>query len=184
MSHQLPCLFTHTPPCAAATLGSLASLKSHPNESVGSGDPLEGICARRRKHRSTEVEKAEVASPRCRHTLLWLVQSLLGPRCHHGPFSSWASLPWFGASLIMPVPKVAQSMPGFTLFKLTSFDWFCCRLQCTHMCVFVIIVCECSVGSSGGHLIQGDLKRSQPIFLPREGFCGRERGCCPVKGTL
>lgn len=121
--HRLPPLLS-----AATTLGSLASLESHHNKSVGGGDPSDGICTRRRKHRSTEVEKAEVTLSKWRHRLPWPVQSLLGPQRHHSPSSPWASLPRLGASLILPFPKVAQSM----LVLLFS--------NSVHACVFLSLL--------------------------------------------
>lgn len=55
------------------------------------------------------------------HTLLWPVQSLLGPQHHHLFFAARSSLALFGERLIMPFPKVVQSEQFHSLQVLIHF---------------------------------------------------------------
>lgn len=154
VSHQLPCLSTHRPPplfSAATTLGSLASLESHHNKSVGGGDPSDGICTRRRKHRSTEVEKAEVTLSKWRHRLPWPVQSLLGPQLLSLGISSTA---W--GQLNPAFPQSSSVYAGFTLFKISLLWTGFAIVYSVHACVFLSLLYVSVLRggvSSGGHLI-------------------------------
>lgn len=63
----------------------------------------------------------------------------------------------------MPFPNVVQSKQSYSQVLILFLNDFVAVLC---VCVCVTVRLFCGGVSSGGCLIQGDLKRSEPIFLP------------------